>query len=118
MTLEEDAALRAGADALGLTVSQLVEFAAVEAAHRLGMFEDTEPRRLTAPEWLTYALHRQESATCRLTISLSPPNYDLLRRTAERVEVPSTAFVVAATLRYLAGKQLRRVRLPAKWRNV
>jgi uncharacterized protein (DUF1778 family) len=125
LTLEEDAALRAGADALGWTASQLVEFAAVEAAHRLGMFDDGEPRRIGAPDWVSHAVHRQESATHRLTISLSPPNYELLRRTAERLEVSPTVFAVGATLRYLAVKQrllednpkLRRIRLPAKWRT-
>src|SRR5579883_2170775 len=105
MTPDEDAAIRTAAEALDLTISQLVEIAAVEATHRLGVFEDAEPAKLAKPAWVATTDHREESASCRLSISFSPPNLDLVQRVARRLDVPATAFAVGASLHYIAIKK-------------
>jgi uncharacterized protein (DUF1778 family) len=104
LTLEEDLVIRQAADALDVKPSQLVEYASIEAAHRLGIFEDEAPPKKINAAWRV-PLHREESATRRMTVSMNPPIVELLRRAAELMNVAAPAFAVGATLHHIARKK-------------
>jgi len=104
VTPEEDRCLRKARQVLDLPLSQLVQAAVTEAAHKLGFFADV-PELATKPKrpWPDIPSRREESATKRISISLDPITTDLLERATAHVEVGESLFILGATFRFVVN---------------
>src|SRR5579864_3127707 len=99
VTPDERAAFDGATEALGLNMSQLVDTACVDQAHRLGVFDGAEPFVRARPKQWKYVpprRHSEVSATERLTISLTPISLALIQKAAKWVDVPPSAFMVGS----------------------
>ena len=126
VTPDEQKALVAASEALELNLSQLIELACVDQAHRLGLYDGISANvRVKAKEWKDAPArrHSEVSATERITSSFAPPNLLLVQKTADWLGVPPSAFLVGASFRYVArkkkehpeNKRLVRIVLPAQY---
>ncbi len=105
LTPDEDQAIRDAASALDLQVSQLVENAAVAAAHRLGFFDGYDRVAKKRVVWNDIPVREESGASMRLTISMNPLNLAIVREAAEFVDTTVPMFCVGSTLRYIANKR-------------
>jgi hypothetical protein len=129
LTAYEDAAVRKAAEAMGVTVSQLVEVAATDAAHRLGFFDAGDPPIRRLPKWTDAPDRSGDSTSRRISVTLSLLRHELTLRAAEYIRdadgenISHALFIIGATLRYIANrkrtdpqnKALRSVVLPEKY---
>jgi uncharacterized protein (DUF1778 family) len=102
VTPEEDRCLRKARQMLGIPLSQLVQAAVTEAAHRIGFFADVRelPTKPKKP-WADTPDRREESATKRISVSIDPITADLLKRATDHVGVGDSAFILGSTFRFL-----------------
>ena len=103
VTPEEDRCLRKAREVFDVPLSQLVQYAVSEAAHRLGFYSDVlelpaKPKR----PWPDTPDRREESATKRISVSLDPFTTDLLERATTHVDVGESLFILGATFRFIA----------------
>jgi uncharacterized protein (DUF1778 family) len=127
VTAEEEAAMRAGAAALDLGLSALVELAGLNAAHTLGFFEDRGSSPvLRGGIWDALPDRGEETTASKLNVSLSQTAVELARRAAEWLGTSTPLFLVGATLRYVGNRQrlegranpaLTKVILPEQYRR-
>jgi uncharacterized protein (DUF1778 family) len=109
----EAAAIHKGADILHSNISSVMEYAAVEAAHKLGVYDDEKPPpKKPKTRWALLPDRDEGSADERITISVPKQIAALIHRAAEYVstpgnEVSAPLFAIGATLGYLAGKKER-----------
>jgi uncharacterized protein (DUF1778 family) len=124
VTPDEDRCLRKARQVLDLPLSQLVQAAVTEAAHKLGFFADV-PELATKPKkpWPDVPSRREESATKRISISIDPLTTDLLERASSHLAVGESLFILGATFRFLANlraahpedRHLRSLIVPQKY---
>jgi uncharacterized protein (DUF1778 family) len=105
LTTDEDRAIRDAAGALDLQVSQLVENAALTAAHRMGFWDGYDPSPKKKSDWRDRPARDETGASQRLTVSMNPLNLEVVRQAADHVEATVPMFCVGATLRYIANKK-------------
>jgi uncharacterized protein (DUF1778 family) len=104
VTPEEDRCLRKARKVLDVPLSQLVQAAITETAHKLGFYADV--RELTTKPkkpWPDIPSRREESATKRISVSIDPLTADLLERATAHVEVGDSLFILGATFRFLVN---------------
>ena len=104
VTPEEDRCLRKARQVLEIPLSQIVQAAVQEAAHKLGFYSNVPelPTKRKKP-WLDVPDRREESATKRIAVSLDPLTTDLLQRAAAHLEVGESPFILGTTFRFLAS---------------
>jgi uncharacterized protein (DUF1778 family) len=104
VTPEEDRCLRKARQVLDLPLSQLVQAAITETAHKFGFFADV-PELATRPKkpWPDVPDRREESATKRISVSIDPITTDLLERATSHVGVGESLFILGATFRFLVN---------------
>ena len=108
----EAAAIHKGADILHSNLSSVMEYAAVEAAHKLGVYDDEGPPKKPKSRWSLLPDRSEGSADERITISVPQRIAALIHRAAEYVSTPGSEvsaplFAIGATLGYLASKKKR-----------
>ena len=102
VTPEEDRCLRKARKVFDVPLSQLVQAAVTEAAHRFGFYADVrELASKPKKPWPDIPSRREESATKRISVSIDPLTADLLDRATAHVEVGESLFILGATFRYL-----------------
>jgi hypothetical protein len=123
LTDYEDAAVRRAAAVMTVTVSQLVEVAATEAAHRLGFFMGPDAPIRGKRIWPDAPERGDSSTSRRISVTMSILTHELTTRAADYVHVSHPFFLIGATLRYIAtrkkfepkNKELVRIELPAQY---
>jgi hypothetical protein len=103
-TIEEFNAINQACEALSMQRSQLVQEGVTEAAHKLGFYAGVDmPMKRRPQTWTDAPERREESASCRFSVSYSPTNYELLRSASEYVQASESLFAVGSTLRFIAN---------------
>lgn len=121
-TYAEEDAIQAGSEALGLTLSNLVEIGLVQAVIDLGMLllDDAPPRLKPGYVW-PFAPQRPEgeSAKARITAYVPAPLHPTVESAAWAVRLSLPMFAIGAALRHLALARLmnerRKKTEPAKY---
>lgn len=99
-------------------ISQIVQAAVVEAAHRLGFYAgvDSLPKPYKGPWPDAPERNPDDTAVRNTTITIDPTTDELLTLAAEYVGVGRHTFILGATFRYLAAIDTgRKLPLPAKY---
>ena len=127
VTPEEFRCLRAVPAALARPVSQVVQAAVVEAAHKLGFYAGVKRVAKAPPKVWPDLPDRvpDESNKDRVTFMFDPATAELLTLAAAHVGVGQHLFVLGATFRYLANlktaaddnTKLARLALPEKYQT-
>jgi hypothetical protein len=125
VTPEEFRCLRAVPVVLARPLSQVVQAAVVEAAHKLGFYAGVKRVSKTPPKVWPDLPDRNpdESNKDRTTIMFDPATAELLVLAAAHVGVGQHLFMLGATFRYLASlraaaddnTKLARLALPSKF---
>lgn len=104
-TYEEEAALQAGCDALGLSLSNLVEIGVLQSCIDLGMtlLDDAPPRLKPGYVW-PFAPKRPEgeSSKARITAYIIAPLYPTVAAAAWAVRLSAPLFGIGSALRQIA----------------
>lgn len=124
LTFEEHRALNRAAEACHLDESKLVQEAILHAAHLAGIFAGHKDPHPPEKPWRYLPRREGESTGPRMSLSLSPTTQDLLTRAATMLDASETAFLVGATLLYIAhlkkadrnNTALAAIRIPAHYR--
>lgn len=106
-------------------LSQFVQAAVIEAAHRLGFYAGvTEVKAQFRGKWPDLP-DRGEEATdehSRTSLTFDPQTAELLERASEFVKVGKSLFILGATFRYLANlrrtePRLKTLKLPPQYEH-
>lgn len=100
VTIEEELAIRQTAEALSVTIADLLQVAAVEAAHRMGLHNPNRVAENLAP-WGQAPL-RESSARQLVYTTLNPYNDALIHKAAEVSAVSMGSFIIGSTLAFIA----------------
>jgi hypothetical protein len=101
----EEQAIRGFCEIMDYTISQLIELAAVETMHRMGVFDaaDLVGKHLA---WADAPVRgKSEVAGSKITVSISPTYCQLAASVAKRLELGARTFLVGAALRYIGNKK-------------
>jgi len=126
VTEKEAGLIEAGASALGVSKSTLISTAAEIAAHQLGFFEDGRTVRTEPGSWKDAPMRDKGSLDSQIVISVNPLEYQTIRKAAQWSFVSFPAFLIGATLRFLAtckntqpgNSDLAALALPAPYTSI
>jgi hypothetical protein len=125
VTATEWRCLTTARDQLGLALSQIVQYAITDAAHRLGVYLGApDPARRPPPGmWADLPDRDDESTSRQIGISIDPLTAELQDRAAAFLGIGRQRFLLGATFRWLARlkatgeRPFQRLVLPEKYES-
>lgn len=102
LTFEEHSALTRAAAACRVEESKLVQEAILHASHLAGLFAGHKDPTRSSTAWRYLPKRDDEVTGPRMSLSLSPTTHALLSRAATFFDVAEPAYLIGATLLYIA----------------